>query len=87
MAGAKETSTTPQQRKRAPKGRRTTGPVAVGGNNSVAGQENTSPQNKTGKKSKKSKGKRRGRGHDKMVPSEPAESVDPVKKTSRSEKR
>ncbi|GLA69291.1 hypothetical protein AtubIFM55763_009243 [Aspergillus tubingensis] len=87
MAGAKETSTTPQQRKRAPKGRRNTGPVAVGGNNSVAGQENTSPQNKTGKKSKKSKGKRRGRGHDKMVPSQPAESVDPVKKTLRSENR
>ncbi|GLA20294.1 hypothetical protein AnigIFM62618_008866 [Aspergillus niger] len=82
MAGAKETSNTPQRGRRASKGRRTRGPVAAGGNNGLAGKENTSPHNKTGKRSQK--GKSRGRGRDNMVCPEPADCDSRAGKTSRS---
>ncbi|KAI2873818.1 hypothetical protein CBS11852_10733 [Aspergillus niger] len=82
MAGAKETSNTPQRGRRASKGRRTTGPVAAGGNNGLAGKENTLPHNNTGKRSQK--GKSRGRGRDNIVRPEPADRDSRAGKTSRS---
>ncbi|KAI2825029.1 hypothetical protein CBS12448_6135 [Aspergillus niger] len=80
MAGAKETSNTPQRGRRASKGRRTTGPVAAGGNNGLAGKENTLPHNNTGKRSQK--GKSRGRGRDNIVRPEPADRDSRAGKTS-----
>ncbi|KAI2897929.1 hypothetical protein CBS63078_7774 [Aspergillus niger] len=82
MAGAKETSNTPQRGRRASKGCRTTGPVAAGGNNGLAGKENTLPHNNTGKRSQK--GKSRGRGRDNIVRPEPADRDSRAGKTSRS---
>ncbi|KAI2914317.1 hypothetical protein CBS147343_9880 [Aspergillus niger] len=82
MAGAKETSNTPQRGGRASKGRRTRGPVAAGGNNGLAGKENTLAHNNTGKRSQK--GKSRGRGRDNIVRPEPADRDSRAGKTSRS---
>ncbi|GJP93585.1 helix-loop-helix DNA-binding domain family protein [Aspergillus niger] len=82
MAGAKETSNTPQRGRRASKGCRTTGPVAAGGNNGLAGKENTLPHNNTGKRSQK--GKSRGWGRDNIVRPEPADRDSRAGKTSRS---